>query len=70
MLLLVFPIPFSNSWNLKIDLYERPYSLKVKSGEYIGIVRGSGEGKTPLCNLIHRFYDVTSGSIWIDSFEI
>ncbi len=45
-------------------------SLEVRPGETIAIVGPSGGGKTTLCQLIPRFYDVTSGSISIDGLDI
>ena len=45
-------------------------NLEVKPGEIIAIVGMTGAGKTSLINLIPRFYDVTSGSIRIDGFDI
>ena len=45
-------------------------SLQVRPGETIAIVGPSGGGKTTLCQLIPRFYDVTSGSISIDGLDI
>ena len=45
-------------------------SLTVQSGETIAIVGPSGGGKTTLCQLIPRFYDVSSGSIRIDGKDI
>ena len=45
-------------------------SLEVKPGETIAIVGPSGGGKTTLCQLIPRFYDVSSGSISIDGKDI
>ena len=45
-------------------------SLKVNPGETIAIVGPSGGGKTTLCQLIPRFYDVTGGSISIDGLDV
>ena len=45
-------------------------SLTVHPGETIAIVGPSGGGKTTLCQLIPRFYDVTTGSISIDGQDI
>jgi ATP-binding cassette subfamily B protein len=44
--------------------------LRVKAGENVALVGPSGSGKTTLCNLIPRFYDVTSGRILIDGYDI
>ena len=48
----------------------RNVSLSVEPGETIAIVGPSGGGKTTLCQLIPRFYDVDSGSISIDGQDI
>ena len=45
-------------------------SVTVKPGETIAIVGPSGGGKTTLCQLIPRFYDVSTGSIKIDGLDI
>jgi len=45
-------------------------SLSVEPGETVAIVGPSGGGKTTLCQLIPRFYDVSGGSILIDGKDI
>ena len=45
-------------------------SVEVQPGETIAIVGPSGGGKTTLCQLIPRFYDVSTGSICIDGQDI
>lgn len=45
-------------------------NLKVKSGEYVALVGSSGAGKTTLCSLIPRFYDVTEGRVLLDGQDI
>lgn len=44
--------------------------LDIKPGETVAIVGHSGGGKTTLCQLIPRFYDVTGGRITIDGTDI
>ena len=48
----------------------RDVSLEVAPGETIAVVGPSGGGKTTLCQLIPRFYEVTGGSIRIDGLDI
>lgn len=45
-------------------------NLKINAGDYIALVGPSGVGKTTLCSLIPRFYEVTSGTIRIDGTDI
>lgn len=45
-------------------------NLDVKPGEYVALVGSSGAGKTTICSLIPRFYDVTSGSICLDGRDV
>ena len=44
--------------------------LKVAPGETVALVGSSGSGKTTMCHLIPRFYDVTGGRITIDGHDI
>ena len=48
----------------------RHIDLHVEAGQYVALVGSSGGGKTTLCSLIPRFYDVTKGSIRIDGKDI
>ena len=45
-------------------------NLDVEAGEYMALVGPSGVGKTTLCSLIPRFYEVSEGSIQIDGMDI
>ncbi len=45
-------------------------NLDVSAGSYVALVGSSGGGKTTLCSLIPRFYEVTGGSISIDGKDI
>ena len=45
-------------------------NMEVKAGEYVALVGSSGVGKTTLCSLIPRFYDVDEGSVKIDGIDV
>ena len=45
-------------------------NLSVEAGDYVALVGPSGVGKTTLCSLIPRFYEVTDGAIYLDGTDI
>lgn len=45
-------------------------NLKIRPGQTVALVGSSGGGKTTLCRLIPRFYDVTEGAILIDGIDV
>lgn len=45
-------------------------NLTIHAGDYVALVGPSGAGKTTLCSLIPRFYDVTRGTITLDGKDI
>ncbi len=44
--------------------------LKIRPGEFVAIVGGTGVGKSSLVNLIPRFYDVTEGKVLVDGVDV
>lgn len=48
------------------EMVLKDVNLSVNAGEYVALVGFSGAGKTTLCSLIPRFYDVTDGEVLID----
>ncbi len=66
-------VKFKNVWfkyTGSTDYVLKNISLNVKAGEYIALVGYSGVGKTTLCSLIPRFYEVSEGEILIDGINI
>lgn len=45
-------------------------SFQVKRGETIGIIGGTGSGKSTVVNLIPRFYDISKGTILVDGIDV
>ena len=51
------------------DYVLKNLSLNIKAGEYVALVGSSGVGKTTLCSLIPRFYEINEGKILLDGRE-
>ncbi len=45
-------------------------NLKIRAGEMVGIIGGTGSSKTTLVNLISRLYDVTKGSVMVGGHDV
>ena len=45
-------------------------SFSVKPGETVGVIGGTGSGKSSLVNLIPRFYDATQGDVLVDGYNV
>lgn len=52
------------------DYVLKNISLKIRAGEYVALVGSSGVGKTTLCSLIARFYEISEGQILLDGRDI
>lgn len=57
------------SYNNKANVLKN-INLNIKPGETVAFVGPSGAGKTTLCSLIPRFYEIDKGSILIDNMDI
>lgn len=57
------------SYNPDVPLIEN-FNLKVESGQRIAIVGPTGCGKSTIINLLMRFYDVDSGCVEVDGYDI
>jgi ATP-binding cassette subfamily B protein len=60
----------SFKYNNGVDHVFKNLSLKIKAGEFVALVGSSGIGKTTLCALIPRFYEVNEGEILLDGTNI
>lgn len=54
----------------KIKYILNGFSIKIDAGSTIGVIGGTGSGKSTLVNLLPRFYDVTSGEILINGVNV
>ena len=66
-------ITFENvafKYNNTTDDVFRNINLEIAAGEYVALVGSSGVGKTTMCSLIPRFYEVSEGAIKIDGRDI
>lgn len=57
------------SYQKNVPVFKQ-FSIHVPAGQKVGLVGFSGSGKSTFVNLILRFYDIQSGSILIDGFDI
>ena len=57
-------------YNKKLDYVLKNFNLDIKAGKNIALVGPSGGGKTTVCALIPRFYDVCEGGIFVDGKNI
>lgn len=57
-----------NAYSEEADLSD--INLKIKSGETIGIIGGTGSGKSSLIQLIPRLYDVTKGEVFVSGRNV
>lgn len=57
-------------YNDRSEVVLNNINLDITAGSYIALVGSSGAGKTTICSLIPRFYEVSSGTIEIDGHDI
>ena len=59
---------FGGSQHKRSALYNITFS--IKDGETIGVIGGTGSGKSTLVNLISRLYDPTKGEVWVGGHNV
>ncbi|WP_296829701.1 ABC transporter ATP-binding protein [Treponema sp.] len=59
----------SFSYNDKTEVLKN-INLEIKAGQKFAFVGASGGGKSTICNLIPRFYEVTEGNIYLDGIDL
>ncbi len=52
------------------ELILKNICFKVEQGHSVGIIGGTGSGKTTIMNLINRFYDVSEGAVRVDGIDV
>ena len=57
-------------YNAEADCALEDISFAVQKGETVGVIGGTGSGKTTLVNLIPHFYEPENGEIWIDGVNV
>ena len=62
-------VSFKYSKNAEFDALSN-INLKIKSGQTVGIIGGTGSSKTTLVNLISRLYDVTDGELLVGGINV
>ncbi len=60
----------SFAYSLDADCALKDLTFQIEPGETVGVIGGTGSGKSTLVNLIPRFYDVTEGSVKIDGVDV
>ena len=45
-------------------------NFSVKKGQVVGVIGGTGSGKTSLVNMLPRFYDATAGNVYVDGIDV
>jgi len=54
----------------EVDFALSNIDIKIKKGEYIGIIGGTGSGKSSMVNLVSRLYDVARGSVFVGGKDV